>query len=251
MAAEPLPQSRIILEELFDTCSKCLSLVERATQRDLRRANLMYRLADGEITYDELQRHGKVLESALENTRNEYKPRIAVLWPYCDRELVAKARFFLTFGGEAVADGNAWTAQNPYFANMSAAGYALAARGQALHILLLRKLRDELVIAINRLAGAEVEKPIWKGDIGKLMFRGKVVRKVRAGKVATRIRPILDEFQAQNWPDRILVSPEWKCCPQTLREAIATLNEGIVKPDNGFIKFEADGSGHGVICSRG
>jgi hypothetical protein len=196
-------------------------------------------MADGEISFTEMQRHFRALEDAKESALNEYVPHLESLWPYCDAARVRKAKFFLTFGGEAVADAYAWMSHNPYFANMVATGYALAARGQVMHAHLLRKLQDDLVRAINQLGGDHIERPTWNADTGKLTYRGKTVRTVRA--LADRIRPILDCFQSSGWPDRIAAPPAIDD-DQILRDAIKVLNDRLKD-----IRFRADGTGAGVI----
>jgi hypothetical protein len=240
MAVELLPPSRIALDDLFDRCARCLEIAEQVKQRDHRRFSLLCRYADGEISYDEVQRHEKILHEAAEQLRNEYVPQIESLWPFCNRELVAQARFFHSFGAEAAAEGYELVKDSPLFANMVAAGIALAARGQALHIHILRDLRMRLLLAINQLAGIEAAKPVWNAETNKLSFHGKVVREVRAGHIAGRIRPILDQFQASDWVERVDAPRNFD--PQTVREAVKSLNDGLR-----VIRFRSDGTGGGVI----
>lgn len=238
MVLEPIPRTRVVLEELYSQCTRCLGLAERVAQRDQRRVKLYWRLADENISFSELQQHFADLEKSSEAARNEYIPHLESLWRYCDASHVRKATFFLTFGGEAVADAIVWMGHNPWFANMVATGYAIAARGQVMHVLLLRKLQNELVDAINQLGGDQAEPPTWKPDTGKLIYRGKTVRTVRA--IAGRVRPILDAFQSAGWPNRIPAPPGIE--DQTLREAIKVLNTRLKD-----IRFRADGSTGGVI----
>ena len=141
MAAKPLPQSRVVLEDIYDKCARCLVIAEWVKQRDQRRFEILCRFADGEISYDDVQRHGKILHEAAERVRDGYVPQIESLWPYCDRELVAQARFYHGFGVEAAAEGYEKVKEHPSFAIMVPAGTAMAARGQTLYIHLLRKLR--------------------------------------------------------------------------------------------------------------
>lgn len=240
MATEPLPQSRVVLEDLFDQCAKCLGIAERVAQRDERRVKLLLRFADGEIPIEEVQRHGRILEDTAELSRNEYKPQIDSLWPYCDRKTVAKAKFYHAFGAEAVAEGFERVKDDPIFGNLVAAGVMLAARGQMLYICLLGELRARLLLAIDQLSGVESEKPIWNSETNKLTFRGKVVRTTRGRRIAGRIHFILDQFHAQNWDEHIAAPPNFD--PQTLRESVQTLNDGLTD-----IRFRSDGTGEGVI----
>jgi hypothetical protein len=238
MVPKPLPTFRVVLEELYSKCTTCLTLAEKVTQRDQRRVKLYWRLADGEISISELRRHFEDLDRAAEATQNEYIPHLESLWPYCEASHVRKARFLLTFGGEAVADAYEWIPRNPYFANMVAVGYAMAARGQVMHVSLLRKLQNELIDAIGQLGADQVEPPLWNPDTGKLIYRGKTVRTVRV--IAARVRPILDAFQSARWPNRIAAPSGLN--DQTLREAIKVLNNGLKD-----IRFRADGTSEGVI----
>jgi hypothetical protein len=181
----------------------------------------------------------KELEKAREQTLNEYVPHVKSLWQYCDHDSIAKAKYFLTLGGEAVADGYAWMAHNPWFTNLVVAGYVLAARGQLMHVQLLRKLQQELVGKIHGVSPQNSEKPHWDRETGKLIFRGEYVRSVRA--IADRLIAILDAFQADCWPARISAPPSIDD-DEKLRDAIKVLNRRLKG-----IKFRADGTGLGII----
>jgi hypothetical protein len=89
MPAKPIPSSRVVLEELYRQCTLSLEKIERAVQRDLRRVQLSWQVADDEISFDELRKQVSILDDAAESARNEYMPRLESLWPYCDPSLVA------------------------------------------------------------------------------------------------------------------------------------------------------------------
>jgi hypothetical protein len=234
MPASPLPRNSVVLENLYEQCATCLDIAERVVQRDFRRYQLYLRLADGTNTFEEVRKHFERVESTKEEMLDQFIRQIESLWRCCNREQVAKAKYLHTFGAVAVAEGCVWMQQNPWFANMISMGYPMAARGQLMHVDLLRKLKDELVEAINQ----QPAKPTWNRETGKLMFRGQVVRRVRS--LAGRIRPILNTFEDAVWVDRVEAPSEYD--PQTLRETVAQLNKGLKS-----IRFWADGSGRGVI----
>jgi hypothetical protein len=129
-------------------------------------------MADGEISFPELKRQFIVLEEAAESARNEYVPHLESLWRYCDAAHVRKAKYLLTFGGEAVADAYAWIPHNPCFLTMLVSGFAMAARGQVMHVFLLRQLQNELIHAINHLCGEIPLASIWP----RLISRGNFLR---------------------------------------------------------------------------
>lgn len=86
--------------------------------------------------------------------------------------------------------------------------------------------------------------PVWKKEEGKLYFQGKVIRSVPSVSKATRIVAIFDAFEDSGWPGH-LRDPLGFGDPQTSREAVATLNEGL-----SAIRFESDGSGKGGVRWR-
>jgi hypothetical protein len=88
-------------------------------------------------------------------------------------------------------------------------------------------------------------KPSWNSDRCELFFEGAVIRKIRGRSVATNLVMILDSFQQQGWPDRIDYPFSGIRDPQRLREAVATLNEGVTA-----IRFRCDGSSAGILWER-
>jgi hypothetical protein len=102
------------------------------------------------------------------------------------------------------------------------------------HVLLVRDLGEAKRTVNSAL------KPEWNRETCELRYGGQVVRKTRGVKIAKNITAVLDEFESKNWPDRI-DNPLHDQDPQTLREAIATLNERLTK-----LRFRSDGSGTGV-----
>lgn len=240
MPAKPLPESRVVLEQLFDTCSKSLRLIESAAQRDLRRAQLMSRRSDGDISREVYERHEMTLAESLEDSRDQYVPDVNILWPYCDQEDVAKARFLLEFGRDATREGIARSLQNELFSSMIAAGFAMAARGQWMHVHILSEMQGELTSALEQLDTEIPRKPNWDPATGRLTFRGKIIRQVRGISVARRLRPILDAFEEAEWPAQIKAPASYS--QQELHDAIRGLNQNLE-----LIRFRSDGTGKGVV----
>lgn len=99
-------------------------------------------------------------------------------------------------------------------------------------------LMREMVSDPQRIRG---ERPDWNRDCGILTFRGEVIRRVRVG-TGTHIVRILDEFEAQGWPDRI-DSPITKTRDdQVHRDSIRKLNARL-----SAIRFRSDGTGTGIL----
>lgn len=84
---------------------------------------------------------------------------------------------------------------------------------------------------------AAIHKPCWNNDRSELSYRDVIIRRVH-GK-AKQVRLLLDAFEEDGWLERI-DSPFDD--GQTRREAIASLNSGLVA-----IRFKADGSGDGIL----
>ncbi len=89
---------------------------------------------------------------------------------------------------------------------------------------------------------ADSEKPVWNRERCELLFRSKVVRRLRGMKVAKNVARILDAFEEEGWPDRIDDPLPGGRKPRRLRGAVATLNRGL-----SAIKFRADGTGEGIL----
>jgi hypothetical protein len=87
------------------------------------------------------------------------------------------------------------------------------------------------------------EKPVWDKERSELRFRRHVIRRVRP--MARHIVAILGTFEDLRWPRRIddpLGGPQAEQRDR-LHDALASLNEHIVKPS---IRFSADGTGLGI-----
>lgn len=69
--------------------------------------------------------------------------------------------------------------------------------------------------------------PVWIRETGKLLYRGKLVRKVSGVKRAKNLVAVLDEFERQRWPEWI-VNPLAGKDDQSLREVVADLNRGLL-----------------------
>lgn len=81
------------------------------------------------------------------------------------------------------------------------------------------------------------ERPSWDRELSVLMYRNKLVRKVRP--IAVRVVTLLDVFEEDGWPQRVdNPFPD----DQKMREAIASLNRNLTA-----IRFKADGSGEGIL----
>jgi hypothetical protein len=85
-------------------------------------------------------------------------------------------------------------------------------------------------------------RPSWDAMAGTLRYGNEVVRTV--AKNARNVRPLLDAFEAQRWPDRIDPPPHFRddSTGQQLRDAWRQLNKGLKK-----LTFAADAHGTGVI----
>ena len=68
-------------------------------------------------------------------------------------------------------------------------------------------------------------RPHWNQNEGKLLFRKKVIRRVRINKHPTNIQLILDSFQAANW-DANITNPLARGSQQ-LHEALRSLNRHL------------------------
>jgi hypothetical protein len=86
---------------------------------------------------------------------------------------------------------------------------------------------------------------VWDRHLRELRLDGRVVRRIRGLRVAKNVVAILDAFENSSWQDYHVTNP---LAPdrddQTLREAVATLNEGLRTKD---LWFESDGTGNGVV----
>jgi hypothetical protein len=83
---------------------------------------------------------------------------------------------------------------------------------------------------------------VWDRERGELRIDGQIVRRVRSVSVATNIGQILDAFQKGSWRSTRVANP--LADDQKMREAVSTLNEGLV---NNAIRFASDGTGTGVL----
>lgn len=86
----------------------------------------------------------------------------------------------------------------------------------------------------------------WNRDTRELTVGSSIARKLRGLKVAANIVKILDAFELDGWPPHIdspFTSDE--SGKEKLRAAIRTLNSGLQ-----YLRFEADGSGEGVVWQR-
>ncbi|MGE0609853.1 MAG: hypothetical protein AB7O62_22370 [Pirellulales bacterium] len=96
-------------------------------------------------------------------------------------------------------------------------------------------------------------RPHWNRALRELSFLGKVVRHFRSLTIAKNVVAILDAFQLEGWPVRIdnpipgsgKLGKGGQAESHRLREAIGSLNTGLL-----LIKFEADGTGTGIIWRK-
>jgi hypothetical protein len=109
------------------------------------------------------------------------------------------------------------------------------------HRRLLRELGESASAASE-----QPNRPVWDRDANELRFRGKVVRQIRSITVAKNVVAILDAFEEAGWQNRHVdnLPAPLDDDPQKLREAVATLNEGLETDD---LWFKSDGTGHGVL----
>ena len=91
--------------------------------------------------------------------------------------------------------------------------------------------------------GLQSDKPHWDSDRGELQLGGQLARKISKPSFATNIVPILDAFQKQRWRARINNPLPGIADSQRLREAIASLNEGLKLP--AFAPTDEDGEWYG------
>jgi hypothetical protein len=87
------------------------------------------------------------------------------------------------------------------------------------------------------------ETPDWNSVSNELRFRGELVRTVSTRAVDPR--RILDAFQNDGWPVRIDSPIPGGTCSQKLRQAVFTLNKGLM-----VLRFFCDGSGEGVLWEK-
>jgi hypothetical protein len=91
-------------------------------------------------------------------------------------------------------------------------------------------------IGENRTAHDD-KRPEWNPDRGKLLLGNKGIRSVRIMKQPSNIQLILDAFQADGWPERIM-NP---IASDKLSETIRTLNSGLKR-----IKFHSQEGGAAI-----
>jgi hypothetical protein len=89
-------------------------------------------------------------------------------------------------------------------------------------------------------------RPIWDRSTATLFVNGQIIRRIRQPKKAFRIVAILDAFEARGWPSHLCHDTLGLEAGRELRDAVATLNLGLK-----VLAFKPDGTGKGVIWSRG
>ena len=77
--------------------------------------------------------------------------------------------------------------------------------------------------------------PVWNKRTGKLHFEGKLCRELNVAR-AKAIVPILDEFQAQRWPEYIGGLVFTGHNPEAIYQTVRNINKGLVG-----IKFSVQG----------
>ena len=87
-------------------------------------------------------------------------------------------------------------------------------------------------------------KPLWNKELSKLFWGTTVIRRVRP-TVAKNVVAVLDEFQEEEWRDRIDYPLDLGGDPQRLHETLKRLNQGLT-----MIRFRADGKGKGIVWER-
>lgn len=108
--------------------------------------------------------------------------------------------------------------------------------------LLTRNDYDRLLRETEGVERKRTDIPVWNAERRDLVYRGRLVRRVRGRSVATHIHTILDAFQEEGWPDRIDDPLTDGPNAARLRETIRTLNKGLIG-----LRFVADGSGEGIL----
>jgi hypothetical protein len=82
--------------------------------------------------------------------------------------------------------------------------------------------------------------PRWDGTTGELIFRGRLVKKVREQHGGSNVRTVLDCFEEKGWPSTINNPLEELPSGQRLHDTIKSLNKGL-----SGISFHSDGYGTG------
>jgi hypothetical protein len=106
--------------------------------------------------------------------------------------------------------------------------------------------------SVSQNATVDQPRPDWDSQYGKLWLGTKLARKV--APQASRIRKLLDEFQAKGWPDLIrnpfMVGHQGHPDPKRMRDP--PLLHSTIKSVNRRLKgmrFHADGTGTGIAWS--
>lgn len=84
-------------------------------------------------------------------------------------------------------------------------------------------------------------RPHWNKESGELLFRGKVVKKVKRRNHAKNVVAVLNSFQKEGWSNGIDDPLSSERLPSRLRDTVKSLNTNLI-----MIRFEADGSGERI-----
>jgi len=85
-------------------------------------------------------------------------------------------------------------------------------------------LRREIGKPVEAILHSDI--PVWNKETGKLMFKGKRIRKVRVMARPSNIQKILDKFESVSWAQGI-DNPLNVRDPQQLHQAVWSLNSGL------------------------
>jgi hypothetical protein len=241
MPAEPLPTNLTLLEELLKACSANYDQVLQLLHRDRARRDMIRDCIIGRISPAEMQRRRDALENTAQLQADLGGPTKEFLIRYIDPNDVAKAEFRVSFGIDATAQGIELLGKDARFASMIVSGYESVVLGHLMRLDFLRRLREDVVAAVQNQTRPKTESPVWDAEVNRLYFRGQQIRRVRTKQVAGNIRLILDAFQCHGtWPSCVEAPKDFT--PETLREAVRGLNRGLR-----LIKFRSDQGGK-VVC---
>lgn len=105
----------------------------------------------------------------------------------------------------------------------------------------------ELVVNCGNDELAPDIKPVWDGYHGRLFWGKEIIRKVHDPLSATNIVAVLDAFQEQGWPERIVDPLPGGRNPLRLQETIKTLNGKLIQKR---IVFFGPGTGQHICWKR-
>lgn len=113
----------------------------------------------------------------------------------------------------------------------------LAAELELLSPKMIEKVQREL--GLDRASDSSKElRPSWDRDTGNLTYAGEVVKRIRNLSIAKNVVMVLNVFEEEGWPPRIL-DP----LPSNKKaDALRSLNNQLMR-----IRFRADGTGEGIL----